>query len=282
MSCDPSILKQVPLFALLDDDEIGVLAAHVEMKNFGSRQRIYKTGDTGGRGYVVISGCVAVSTVDQDNQEVIVEQPGPGEVFGFASMLGQTPHQTDAVSPGESVCIEIERDDILSLLQKKPHAGMDLLTVLSNQIHASQELVRSRAARNANEVIEEQVTRPERIADAVAQFGGSWAFIISFAIVLVVYSAVNVALGVEAWDPYPFILLNLFLSMLAAVQAPVIMMSQNRQDKKDRVRSELDYDVNRRSESEIQGLARKLNLMSEKLGDIEDLLGQHALLGRSS
>jgi uncharacterized membrane protein len=282
MSCDPSILKQVPLFALLDDDEIAVLAARVEMKTFGPRHRIYKTGDTEGRGYVVISGSVVVSTVDQDNQEVIVEQPGPGEVFGFASMLGQTPHQTDAVSPTESVCIEIERDDILSLLQNKPHAGMDLLTVLSNQIHASQELVRSRAARNANEVIEEQATPPERIADAVARFGGSWAFIISFTVVLIVYVTVNVALGVESWDPYPFILLNLFLSMLAAVQAPVIMMSQNRQDKKDRLRSELDYDVNRRSESEIQGLARKLNLVSEKLGDIEDLLGQHVPLGRSS
>jgi uncharacterized membrane protein len=276
MSCDPNVLKQVPLFALLDDDEIAVLAARVEMKAFTPRQRIYKSGDTEGRGYVVVSGSVSVSTVDQDNQEVIVEQPGPGEVFGFASMLGRTPHQTDAVSAAESVCIEIDRDDILSLLQKKPHAGMDLLTVLSNQIHASQELIRNRAARNPNEIIEEQATPPERIADAVAQFGGSWAFIISFAIVLTVYSVVNVALGQQAWDPYPFILLNLFLSMLAAVQAPVIMMSQNRQDKKDRLRSELDFDVNRRSESEIQGLARKLNLMSEKLGDLEDLVRQHA------
>jgi CRP/FNR family cyclic AMP-dependent transcriptional regulator len=213
-----------------------------------------------------------VSTVDQDNQDVIVDQPGPGEFFGFASMIGQTPHRTDAVSTEESVCIEIDRDDIFTLLERKPHAGMDLLTVLSRQIHAAQDLVRSRAMRNANEIIEEEATRPERIADKVASFGGSWTFIILFGLVLVVYSAINIGLGGKAWDPYPFILLNLFLSMLAAVQAPVIMMSQNRQDKKDRLRSELDFDVNRRAESEIQGLAQKLNLVADRLGDLEEVL----------
>src|SRR5213078_82527 len=112
----------------------------------------------------------------------------------------------------------------------------------------------------------------ERIADGVAGFGGSWTFIITFGAVLVVYTAANVVLGRSAWDPYPFILLNLFLWMLAAIQAPVIMMSQNRQDTKDRLRGELDFDVNRRAASDIQGLSRKLNLLGEKIGDIEDLL----------
>jgi len=272
MACDPDVLKEVPLFALLDDEEVDFLAAHVEMRTFRPRERIYKVGDNQGRGYVLTTGSVAVSTVDQDNQEVVVEQPGPGEVFGFASMLGRTPHHTSAVATMESVAIEIDRDDIFTLVQKKPHAAMDLLTVLSGQIHATQELVRSRAMRNANEVIEREATRAERIADAVAQFGGSWAFILSFGAMIVIYSALNVTLGRRAWDPYPFILLNLFLSMLAAVQAPVIMMSQNRQDQKDRVRSELDFDVNRRSEAEIQGLARKVNFINDKLEDLEDLL----------
>jgi uncharacterized membrane protein len=109
----------------------------------------------------------------------------------------------------------------------------------------------------------------------VAGFGGSWVFIISFLVLLVIYSAINVVLGRSAWDPYPFILLNLILSMLAAIQAPIIMMSQNRQDTKDRLRSELDFEVNRRSEVEIQGLARKLNLLGDKVGDLEDLLRGH-------
>jgi len=110
------------------------------------------------------------------------------------------------------------------------------------------------------------------VADRVAGFGGSWIFITSFLVALVVYTVINIVLKQKAWDPYPFILLNLILSMLAAVQAPIIMMSQNRQDTRDRLRSELDYDVNRRAETEIQGLARKLSLIVDKIDDVEDLV----------
>jgi len=272
MACNPTVLRQVPLFALLDDEETAVLASQVELKTFAPRQRIYKIGDPGDRAYVLVSGSVQVTTVDQDHQEVIVDQPAAGEFFGFASMLEQTPHQTTAVAQEESVCVEVDRHDISILLERKPMAGMDMLTVLGRQFHASQQLVRLRASRNANQIIEEEETRGERIADSVASFGGSWTFIIIFLVVLVAYSSTNVLLGHKAWDPYPFILLNLFLSMLAAIQAPVIMMSQNRQDKKDRLRSELDYDVNRRAEVEIQGLAKKMNVLADKVGDVEDLL----------
>jgi len=172
----------------------------------------------------------------------------------------------------EAVCIEVDQKDIAVLLQRKPMAGMDMLQVLGRQFHASQQLVRLRANRNPNEMIEKEATFGERIADMVAGFGGSWTFIISFGLALAGYTTIDSLLGKKAWDPYPFILLNLFLSMLAAIQAPVIMMSQNRQDTKDRLRGELDYDVNRRAEVEIQGLARKLNLLGEKIGDVEDML----------
>jgi CRP/FNR family transcriptional regulator, cyclic AMP receptor protein len=272
MPCDPMELKHVPLFALLDDDEIAVLAGQVDLKVFAARQRIYKIGDPGMHAYILLSGSVQVSTVDDDHQEVVVDQPGHGEFFGFASMLEQTPHQTSALAMEQTTCVEVSRDDIAILLQRKPMAGMDMLTVLGHQFHASQQLVRIRATRNPNEVIEEKYTLGEHIADKVASFGGSWTFIITFGVVLVVYTTTNVGLRARAWDPYPFILLNLFLSMLAAIQAPVIMMSQNRQDKKDRLRSELDFDVNRRAEAEIQNLSRKLNLVTDKLGDLDDLL----------
>ena len=274
MACDINELKHVPLFALLDDDEAAVLASQVELKRFAPRQRIYKTGDTTGQAYVMISGRVRVTTVDEDHQEVVVDEPGHGEFFGFASMLEKTPHQTDAIALEETACLEVSRDDIAVLLQRKPLAGMDMLTVLGKQFHASQRLVRVRANRHPNEVIEGEATFGERIADKVAQFGGSWTFIILFAVVATLYTTTNVILGKSGWDPYPFILLNLFLSTLAAIQAPVIMMSQNRQDTKDRLRGELDYDVNRRAASDIQGLSRKLNLLGEKIGDIEDLLGK--------
>ncbi len=272
MSCRPEVLKSVPLFALLDDDETAVLAAQVELKHFAARERIYKKGDPGGQAYVMLSGKVRVTTVDEDQQEVIVDEPARGEFFGFASMLEQTPHQTTAIALEDTSCIEVSRDDISVLLQRKPHAGMDLLTTLGRQLHAAQELARMRATRNPNELIETEATFAERIADHVARFGGSWTFIISFGVLMVIYALINIALRGQAWDPYPFILLNLFLSMLAAIQAPVIMMSQNRQDTKDRLRGELDFDVNRRAASDIQGLARKLNLLDEKMDDVSNLL----------
>jgi CRP/FNR family transcriptional regulator, cyclic AMP receptor protein len=272
MSCNPEVLKNVPLFSLLDDDERAVLGAQVELKTFAARQRIYKVGEEGGRAYVMVSGKVQITTVDEDQQEVVVDEASHGEFFGFASMLEGTPHQTTAIALEETVCVEVDRNDIKVLLERKPHAGMDMLTVLGRQFHAAHRLVRVRASRNPNDVIEKDMTFGERIADKVAGFGGSWTFILSFGAAIVIYSAINVVLGRSAWDPYPFILLNLLLSMLAAIQAPVIMMSQNRQDTKDRLRGELDYDVNRRAESEIQGLARKLNLLVDKVDDVEDLL----------
>jgi CRP/FNR family cyclic AMP-dependent transcriptional regulator len=280
MTCKAEDLRQIPLFALLDDDEMAVLAAQVEIKRFAARQRIYKIGEPGKHAYVMMSGTVRVTTVDEDHQEVLVDAPGHGDFFGFASMLDDTPHQTTALAMEETVCLEVSRDDIAVLLQRKPMAGMDMLTVVSRQFHASQKLVRLRASRNSNDVIEEEMSFGDRVADSVARFGGSWTFIILFGVVLLLYATTNTVLKGRAWDPYPFILLNLFLSMLAAIQAPVIMMSQNRQDTKDRLRGELDYDVNLRAESEIQRLSNKLNLLNEKIGDVDDLLREQLKLNR--
>jgi CRP/FNR family cyclic AMP-dependent transcriptional regulator len=279
MACNPEVLKHVPLFSMLDEEETAVLAGQVRLKTFSPRQRIYKIGDSSGQAYVVVSGRVRVSTVDQDQQEVVIDEPSHGEFFGFASMLEQTPHQTQAEAIEQVECLEVNRKDIAVLLQRKPLAGMDMLTVLGRQFHASQQLVRLRANRHPNEVIEKDATVGEHVADIVAGFGGSWTFIILFSIILAIYMTLDAVLGKRAWDPYPYILLNLFLNMLAALQAPIIMMSQNRQDTKDRLRGELDYDVNRRSEVEIQGLARKLNLLGEKIGDVEEILREKLARG---
>jgi CRP/FNR family cyclic AMP-dependent transcriptional regulator len=283
MGCSPETLRAVPLFSLFDEDELCVLAGQVEVKNFAPRQRIYKIGDNSGRAYVMVSGKVRVTIFDEDHQEVVVDEPSHGEFFGFASMLEQTPHQTNALALEDTRCIEVDRHDIAVLLERKPHAGMDMLTVLGRQFHQSQQLVRLRASRNPNEVIEEDASFGEHIADAVAHFGGSWSFILTCLVGLSVYVAVNVILRGKAWDPYPFILLNLFLSMLAAIQAPVIMMSQNRQDTKDRLRGELDYDVNRRAEREIQGVTHKISLLDDKIDDVAELLRRNLELaaGRS-
>jgi len=272
MPCDTQELRHVPLFSLLDDDELHVLSQQVELRDFAAKQRIYKAGDPSKSAYVVLSGGVNVSLIDEDGQEVLFSEPHHGDFFGFASMLEGTPHHTTAITTEPTTCLEIDRNDLAALLTSKPQAGLDMLAVLSREIHTAQGVISSRAMRNPNELIDEQETFGERIADHVASFGGSWTFIICFFVLLVSYTMVSNLLKDKTWDPYPYILLNLFLSMLAAIQAPVIMMSQNRQDHKDRVRSELDFEVNRRAEAEIQALSRKLNFLTDKVGDIEDHL----------
>ena len=268
MPCDPSLFEHIPLFSLLDADERAVLAEQVELRRFAKRQRIYRVGDRGEKAYVVMSGQVEVVVIDEDNQAVVLDTPTTGEMFGLASMLSATAHATTATALEDTTAIEVDRHDLANLLQKKPLAGLDMLTMIGRHFRTAQDLVRARSARNPNEVIDEQTTMGDRIADAVARFGGSWRFIITFAVILAVYAGFNVALAGRAWDPYPFILLNLFLSMLAAVQAPVIMMSQNRQDARDRLRSELDFAVNRKAEGEITHLAARLNRIEDKLDDI--------------
>ena len=245
-----------------------MLAEHVELRRFAARQRIYRAGEPGAKAYVVLKGKVEVVVHDEDNQEVVLDTTMPGEMFGLTSMLSATPHATTATAVEDTAAIEVDRSDLAALLQRKPLAGLDMLTMMGRHFRTAQDLVRARAARNPNEVIDEQLTFGQRVADAVARFGGSWWFIISFGAVLIAWVALNVALAAHAWDPYPFILLNLVLSMLAAVQAPVIMMSQNRQDARDRLRSELDFAVNRRAEAEIIQLAARLTRLEDKLDDI--------------
>jgi CRP-like cAMP-binding protein len=210
MPCDPSELRDIPIFSLLDAEERAVLGQHVELRRFASQHRIYRIGDPGAKAYLVLRGKVQVAMIDDDHQEVVIDTPGPGGMFGLSSMLADAPHQTTAQTLEATTTLEIDRDHLAALIVRKPMAGLDMLTVVSRQVRAAQDLVRA----------------------------------------------------------------NLFLPLLAAVQAPVIMMSQNRQDAKDRVRSELDFAVNRKAEVEITQLAAKLNRIEERVDDIHEALMQ--------
>ena len=172
MPCDPAVFEDIPIFSLLDADERAVLADQVELRRFHPRQRIYRAGEQGEKAYVMLSGKVAVVVIDEDNQEVVVDTPAVGEVFGLASMLSTAPHQTTATALEETAAIEIDRKDIAGLLEKKPMAGIDMLTMVGRQFRAAQDLVRMRAGRNPNEVIAETLTFGDRLADSVARFGG--------------------------------------------------------------------------------------------------------------
>jgi CRP/FNR family cyclic AMP-dependent transcriptional regulator len=212
MPCKADELRHIPLFSLLDDDELAVLAQQVELRSFAAKQRIYKAGEAHGPAYIMLEGAVEVTLIDEDGQEVVFSEPKHGDVFGFASMLEGTPHHTTAIALEATACIEVDRNDISALLAAKPQAGLDMLTVIAGEIHNAQRVISGRANRNPNELIDQQETFGERIADKVASFGGSWTFIITFFILLVSYTMLSNLRDGKSWDPYPYILLNLFLS----------------------------------------------------------------------
>lgn len=265
---DPTIFNDVDLFALLDEEERRVLAQQVDIVEFEAGQTIFKVGEAGIHAYIVQRGRVSVSLKTIDNEEIVIDIADRGDIFGMSSLLAQAEHMTTAVALESTQAIEIDLNDILVLVQQKPQAGLDMMTTLEKQLRSTQELMRNRVVRNPNVEIEQAETFGERMADAVARFGGSWTFVIAFAVILVVYTTINSLLH-RPWDPYPFILLNLFLSMLAAIQAPVIMMSQNRQDAKDRVRSELDFRVNQKAELEIGEVLQRVSRIEQKLGEMK-------------
>ena len=266
---NPDLFNDVPLFQLLDAEERRVLAEQVSMRNFKKGEVVYRAGDPGGLAYLIQKGVVHVTIQDANYENIIVDIANDGGLVGMSSLLAGEKHQTTAIAMEDTSAIEIDRHDIAALLSAKPLAGLDMMTIVEKQLRSVHELMRTRVSRNVNDEIEEQETLGEKVADGVAKFGGSWGFVISFGVILLIYVTINSSLA-KPWDPYPFILLNLFLSMLAAIQAPVIMMSQNRQDSKDRLRSEMDYRVNLKAELEIEELLQRVGKIESILVEQED------------
>jgi CRP/FNR family transcriptional regulator, cyclic AMP receptor protein len=276
MAADVNLLAEVPLFQLLDDDERATLAGLLDVRSFSKGETVFNYGDAGDALYIVRRGSVQVFVEDCTGETIILSENLTGDVFGEISLLDGGPRTATAVAIDETEALVMNRGDLLDLITRHPHAAMDLLSVMGRRLRSTDELLRTHVSRNLNVEEEERLTLGQRIADHVASFGGSWSFIITFGVVLLGWIAVNVYLAVRgaqhglspekaAFDPYPFILLNLFLSMLAALQAPVIMMSQNRQAAKDRLKGDLDYEVNLKAELEVAQLHRKVDRVYEEL-----------------
>jgi uncharacterized membrane protein len=266
MSTNVAMLAEIPMFSLLDHNERNTLAELMKEESFGAGEKIFEVGDIGDSLYIVRKGRVHVVVEDDTGENIVLGEPGPGDVFGEISMLDGGPRTVTAVAMEASEVFRLDRECLQELVSNHPHAAIDLLTVVGRRLRANDELLRIHVSRNANEEEAEQLTIGSRIADRVAAFGGSWTFIILFSVIIGVWITLNsVALMKRQFDPYPFILLNLVLSTLAAFQAPVIMMSQNRQAAKDRIKSDLDFEVNRKAELEIATLHRKLDRMYDRV-----------------
>jgi CRP/FNR family cyclic AMP-dependent transcriptional regulator len=265
---DPQALRERSVFQLLDDAEMAELGAHPDEISFAPGETVFAAGQPGGGMHVVLSGRVEVSIADAEGDRVVLQEVGAGGIFGELSLFDGEPRSATVVAVEPTRTFRIDREDLERLFVRHPKAAIDILAVMGSRLRQTDMLLSRRVSRNANEVLEEKETFGERVADGVARFGGSWAFIFSFAAILLAWVSVNTFLLLghrQPFDPYPFILLNLFLSMLAAIQAPVIMMSQNRQDAKDRVRSELDYQVNLKAEMGVAKLHEKFDRLEERL-----------------
>ncbi len=269
MSIDAATLHHVPLFQLLDGDELKELAAHIDEAAFHANQVIFKEGDPGGNMQIVLTGKVETFIMDDDGERIVLAEFGPGEMFGELSLLSSESRSSTALAVEPTRTFIIDRDDLQRLFAKKPAAALDVMAILGKRIRDTDMLLRRRVSRNPNEEIDEQLSFGDRVADMVAKFGGSWNFIGLFFIVMLVWIVLNTWLLIHPFDSPPYIGLNLILSMLAALQAPIIMMSQNRQDAKDRVRSELDYKVNLKAEVEILQLHSRIE---ELRGEMIDLM----------
>jgi len=266
MSTTVAMIGEVPIFELMDADERAALAEMMDCVDVKVGQTLFSYGDPGGEIFIVRSGRVELFVESTEGEKIVLAENERGDVMGELSFLDGGSRTATAVAREDTQLLRMHRQRLLSFIDKHPHAAIDLLTVVGRRLRSTDELLRTHVTRNVNVEEQEHMTFGARIADKVAAFGGSWTFIILFFTVMVVWITLNSAvLFVHHFDPYPYILLNLILSMIAAIQAPVIMMSQNRQTAKDRLKSDLDYEVNFKAELEVAQLHRKVDHIYERL-----------------
>jgi len=258
-------LSRIPLFKLLTPEELEQLAKEVDQVKFEADETIFNEQDKGDALYVVESGTVRIWVLDEDVKPVTLKELEPGEFFGELAVLDRGPRSTNATSIVETTLHRLSSDDFQKFLMSHPDIAIDIICEIGARMRQTNLLVSQRATRNINVEMEERATIGQRIADRVASFGGSWTFIIIYVSFLAFWMALNTFFLVHygrdengaQFDPYPYILLNLMLSMTAALQAPIIMMSQNRAAEKDRLAAEQDFKVNLKSELMLEELMRK-------------------------
>jgi uncharacterized membrane protein len=238
----------------------------MDCRDFNEGEIIFHYGDSGGEIFILRNGSVELFIESMEGEKIVISENEKGDVIGELSFLDGGARTATALAREATQTLVMHRDRLLEFIDKHPHAAMDLLTAVGRRLRATDELLRTQVSRNPNLEEEERLTVGQRVADKVAAFGGSWTFIIIFGVILAVWVFINsAALFSKHFDPYPYILLNLFLSMIASVQAPVIMMSQNRLSSKDRLKSDLDYEVNLKAELEVAHLHRKVDHIYERL-----------------
>ena len=269
-------LRSVPLFASLDDDAARDLRSLLSDKTVPQNTRLFRQGDKGDAMYLIESGRVRISIRDEEDQEVILAELAQGDFFGEMAIIDGRQRSADAKVIEDAQFAILSREAFLSFVRNNPDVALEMLSALTDRLRRTDELLRSRVSRNANDEAEARLTVADRAADLIAEFGGSWKFIILSIVLIIFWIIFNTFILIRGFDPAPYQMLNLVLAVIAGMQAPIIMMSQNRQGEKDRLRADLDYQVNLKNELSLAEVLRRLDVLeSERLPKlIDDLRAQ--------
>ncbi len=266
-------LRSVPLFASLDDQTASALRRLLKFNDVAAGTQLFRKGENGDAMYLVESGRVRISITDQDGRELTLAENAQGDFFGEMALIDGRQRSADAKVIENARLAVLARQDFLSFVRSSPDMALEMLAALTDRLRRTDELLRGRVSRNANDEERARATMADRAADMIAEFGGSWKFIIASMLLILFWIFFNSYILVKGFDPAPYQMLNLTLAVVAGMQAPIIMMSQNRQGEKDRLRADLDYQVNLKNELSLTEVLRRLDVLeSERLPKmVEDL-----------
>ena len=255
-------LRHVPLFESLDDEAAAELCHLLESIDSRAGSVLFRAGDEGDAMYVIERGKIRICVRATDGHEVTLTELERGDFFGEMALLEGQHRSADAIVAEDARLAVLSREHFLSFVQSNPNVALEMLTALSNRLRHTDELLRHSTTRNVNVEEAAQLTLADRAADAIAEFGGSWKFIIFEIGLFLSWILVNSwMLADKVFDPYPYVFLNLLLGIICGLQAPIIMMSQNRQSHKDRLRADLDYQVNLKNELTLQEILERLETL---------------------
>ena len=266
MPCEAELLKGIEIFELLDEEDRIALAKVIETQQISAGEMLFQAGEPGESLFIVRSGEIELYIKDTAGQKIVLTIAEQGKMFGELSLLDSGPRTATAVALTDTELLVLDREDLLLLFQKKPDAALHLLAAMSVMTRKADELLRTRVSRNVNEEIEEHLTPLQRVADGIAWFSGSMLFVFVNGIWFLTWIVLNtLPVGITPFDPYPFSFLTMIVSLEAIFLSCFVLVSQNRQAEKDRVRSDIEYEVNIKAELEITHLHEKTDRIYENM-----------------
>lgn len=266
MTCDPLLLTGVKPFELLSDEDRTALAAVVDCITVEAGQTLFEAGQPGESLFVVRSGEIELFIRDNTGQKIVLTNALEGDLFGELALLDRGARTATAVALQDSDLLELDRDDLLLLFQRHPDSAVSMLAAVTGMMRKADELLRTRVSRNVNVEVEENLTPLQKVADWIAWFSGSMPFLMVNAAWFVVWIVLNaIDFGLPRFDPYPFGLLTMIVSLEAIFLSCFVLVSQNRQAEKDRVRADVEYEINVKAELEVAHLHEKTDRMYEQM-----------------